>query len=192
MASPFRAGTATRRTAACTGCHAARSVLGRTSAITAYTLPRPITPPPGSCTVGRNPDRPHPRQRCRTLLRRPYRPRHRLHQRPAHRRVRARGPAVLYAHGPAGIGKSALLHRFAALARAEHRHVVEIDAARVASAPALIDQIRETATRSGTVLVVDGIDHLDTVSDALPGGLLSVTARDGVTVVAGRRAPRLA
>ena len=101
-------------------------------------------------------------------------------------------PAVLYAHGPAGIGKSALLHRFAALARAEHRHVVEIDAARVASAPALIDQIRETATRSGTVLLVDGIDHLDTVSDALPGGLLSVTARDGVTVVAGRHAPRLA
>jgi predicted ATPase len=71
-------------------------------------------------------------------------------------------PAVLYVHGPAGIGKTALLHR----------HVVEIDAARVASAPALIDQVRETATRSGSVLLVDGIDHVGAADDTLPSSLL--------------------
>ncbi|MFH8693504.1 MULTISPECIES: ATP-binding protein [Streptomyces] len=99
--------------------------------------------------------------------------------------------AVLYAHGPAGIGRTALLHRFAALARAEHRHVVEIDAAHVTSAPALTDQAREAATRSGSVLLVDGIEHIG-ADDTLPGSLLSARARGGVTVVAGTDAPPLA
>ncbi|MGV9356485.1 AAA family ATPase [Streptomyces misionensis] len=36
-------------------------------------------------------------------------------------------PAVLFVHGPGGIGKSMLLRRFAAEARAAGRQVLEID-----------------------------------------------------------------
>lgn len=103
-----------------------------------------------------------------------------------------RTSTVLYVHGPGGIGKTALLHRFAALARAENHPVVEIDAARAASASALLAQVRRAAAVPGTVLLVDDVDHVREADGTLCCGLLPEPGESTVTVVAGRCAPDVA
>ncbi|MFF5187377.1 AAA family ATPase [Streptomyces sp. NPDC000345] len=96
--------------------------------------------------------------------------------------------AVLYVHGPAGIGKTALLSRFAAIARAGDRRVVEIDAARSASAEALWGQIREAAAVPGTVLLVDDVDQVGGADGALPP-IVPAEVGEALIVVAGQNAP---
>jgi hypothetical protein len=97
--------------------------------------------------------------------------------------------SILYVHGPAGIGKTALLHRFAATARDAGRHVVLIDAAETASVSRTRDRIAEATQSAGSVVLVDNTDAhpgtmrqlADTLADCLP--------EDAVTVLAGRCAP---
>ncbi|MEU9558158.1 hypothetical protein [Streptomyces fumanus] len=101
----------------------------------------------------------------------------------------ARTSAVLYVHGPAGIGKTALLHRFAALARAEGRPVVELDAAGGASVPDLLARAGRAHAVPGTVLLVDDADLVRGADGALPHGLLPKAEGGTVTVVAGEHAP---
>ncbi|WP_426570545.1 AAA family ATPase [Streptomyces canus] len=101
----------------------------------------------------------------------------------------ARTAAVLYVHGPAGIGKTALLRRFAALARTERHPVVEIDAADVASASDLLTQADRAHAVAGTVLLVDDADRVRGADGALPHGLLPKAEQGTVTVVASEHPP---
>ncbi|MGW2447863.1 AAA family ATPase [Streptomyces sp. NPDC001675] len=101
----------------------------------------------------------------------------------------AESGAILYVHGPAGIGKTALLGRFAAIARAGDHHVVEIDAARSASAPALQGQVREAAAIPGTVLLLDHIDRVKGADGTMPSALLAEAGDNTLTVIAGHDAP---
>jgi hypothetical protein len=94
-------------------------------------------------------------------------------------------PAILYVHGPAGIGKTALLRRFADFAGAADRRVVPIDAA--GSAPELAARVRAAVAGGGAVLLLDDVDRVPGAGDVLPAAL----GEDTVVVVAGRHAPGL-
>jgi len=98
--------------------------------------------------------------------------------------------AVLFLHGPGGVGKSALLRRFADEARAAGRRVVEVDGRSVEPSPAAFE------TEAGAALVDDRVVLLvDTfeLCAGLEGWLRDrflPRVRHGVLVVlAGRRPP---
>ncbi|MFE0474868.1 hypothetical protein ACFW2V_24995 [Streptomyces sp. NPDC058947] len=87
---------------------------------------------------------------------------------------------VLYVHGPAGIGRTALLQRFAALARDAGHPVVE----------GLTGGANQDGwPPSGAVLLVDDVDRLRGPDGSLPPGLLPRAGRGTVTVVAGEYGP---
>ncbi|MFE6196115.1 AAA family ATPase [Streptomyces sp. NPDC057838] len=96
---------------------------------------------------------------------------------------------LLYLHGPAGMGKTTLLHRCADLARASGHQVVEIGAADADSPARLRHRLLKAAPREDSVVLVDDMDVYQgvvrqvahVVADALPDG--------AVAVLAGRTAP---
>ncbi|MEV5147292.1 ATP-binding protein [Streptomyces sp. NPDC052727] len=99
-------------------------------------------------------------------------------------------PAVLFVHGPGGIGKSMLLRRFAAEARTAGRPVLEIDGRIVQPTPEAFEREAETAfTRDGTVLIIDTFERCQGLEGWLREKFLPRLPDGAVAVIAGRQPP---
>ncbi|WP_159106882.1 ATP-binding protein [Streptomyces rishiriensis] len=99
-------------------------------------------------------------------------------------------PAVIFVHGPGGIGKSMLLRRFAAEARAAGRPVLEIDGRIVQPTPEAFEREAEAAfTRDDTVLIIDTFERCQGLEGWLRERFLPLLPDGVVTVIAGRQAP---
>ncbi|MFF8997136.1 ATP-binding protein [Streptomyces achromogenes] len=99
-------------------------------------------------------------------------------------------PAVLFVHGPGGIGKSMLLRRFAAEARAVGRPVLEIDSRTVQPTPEAFEREAGAAfTEDGTVLIIDTFERCQGLEGWLREKFLPGLPHGGVAVIAGRQAP---
>jgi hypothetical protein len=99
--------------------------------------------------------------------------------------------AVLYLHGPGGIGKSMLLRRFAVEARSAGRPVIEVDGRMVDPTPAEFQQLLAGAlTEPGSVVLVDTFfEHCDTLETWLWDQYLPRLPVGTVVVIAGREPP---
>jgi len=109
---------------------------------------------------------------------------------------------VLLVHGPGGIGKTTLLHRFRMRALAEGRPVVSVDGRDVDCSPdsfqAAVDRATlrcpdlEAAGRdalAGAVLILDGYDHLSGIDAWIREEFLPSVPAGTVVVLAGRNQP---
>ncbi|MFJ4696388.1 ATP-binding protein [Streptomyces sp. NPDC088766] len=101
-----------------------------------------------------------------------------------------RAPAVLFVHGPGGMGKSMLLRRFAAEARAAGRQVLEVDGRITQPTPEAFEKEAEAAlTGENTVLLIDTFERCQGLEGWLRERFLPRLPDGAVAVVAGRRAP---
>jgi DNA-directed RNA polymerase specialized sigma24 family protein len=99
---------------------------------------------------------------------------------------------VLYVHGPGGIGKSALLRRFATEARAAGRRVVTVDGHTVDPSPAAFEaQAGEVLTGERVVLLVDTFELCQGLAGWLRERFLPRVPVGALVVVAGRNPPDL-
>ncbi|MFD5481589.1 AAA family ATPase [Streptomyces hawaiiensis] len=97
---------------------------------------------------------------------------------------------VHYLHGPGGIGKSALLRRFAQEARRAGRPVVEVDGRTVAPTPeAFAAEAEEAVVESGAVLLVDTFEQCQGLEGWLWEQFLPRLPIGAVVVIAGRIPP---
>jgi hypothetical protein len=130
------------------------------------------------------------------------------------------GAAAVYVCGPGGIGKSTLLHQFAALAARRGRRVVRFDAAETAptadavlaglaraagpvgpaarpvtglvGSPVDVDEVLAAlAGTPGPVLLIDGAEHLATLDRWMREEVLARLPADSIVVLAGRGEPGL-
>jgi hypothetical protein len=111
--------------------------------------------------------------------------------------------AVLFFHGPGGIGKSALLRRIAVEAERRGRRAVQLDRRSVAGGPAAFgaaltaaldrpdeaDPFAALHDHPPVVLLLDGMDELAPVEPWLRDELLPRLPARTLTVIAGREAP---
>ncbi|MFJ9033070.1 ATP-binding protein [Streptomyces sp. NPDC102274] len=96
-------------------------------------------------------------------------------------------PAMLYVHGLGGIGKSALLRRFADEAHGAGRVVVEVDG-RSGFAPAAFESAAAEALNcDDPLLLVDGFEHCQGLEGWLRQRFLPRLPDRALIVVAGRR-----
>jgi hypothetical protein len=99
-------------------------------------------------------------------------------------------PSVLYLHGPGGIGKSALLRRFALEAQEAGRPVIEVDGRTVAATPEDFEHAAGKAIgEPNTVLLVDTFELCHGLEHWLWEQFLPRLPLGTVVVVAGRAAP---
>ncbi len=114
----------------------------------------------------------------------------------AHFRATLRGgpeaPAVIYLHGPGGVGKSTLLRRFADEARDTGRPVIEVNGRLIDPSPQGFTTEIGTAVAPATVLIIDAFEHCQGLEDWLRESFLPALPHDAVTVIAGREAPSVA
>ncbi|MEV5407795.1 ATP-binding protein [Thermopolyspora sp. NPDC052614] len=100
------------------------------------------------------------------------------------------GPGVLYVHGPGGIGKSALLRRFAQEAAAAGRPVFRVDGGGLEPSPAAFEAAAGPALRDpDAVLLIDGFERIQDVEGWLRERFLPRAPLGAVVVIAGRRPP---
>ncbi|SHN44705.1 ATP-binding protein [Cryptosporangium aurantiacum] len=99
-------------------------------------------------------------------------------------------PIVLYVHGPGGVGKTALLHRFAALAQGAGRIVVQVDGRMLDPTPAAF-QLHGGAARSDdrVVLLVDNFERCQGLEAWVREQFLPSVLDGVVVVLAGRQPP---
>ncbi|RSM73259.1 ATP-binding protein [Actinoplanes sp. ATCC 53533] len=98
--------------------------------------------------------------------------------------------SVHYLHGPGGIGKSALLRRFARDARAAGRTVVEVDGRTVDPTPeGFQEAIGAALTDPALVLLVDTFERCQGLEGWLWERFLPQLPAGAIAVVAGRTAP---
>jgi hypothetical protein len=98
--------------------------------------------------------------------------------------------AVLFLHGPGGIGKSALLRRFADEAHAAGRRVVELDGRSVEPSPAAFEAEAGAAlVDDKVVLLVDTFELCAGLEGWLRDRFLPRVRHGVLVVLAGRRAP---
>ena len=98
--------------------------------------------------------------------------------------------SVLYVHGPGGIGKSALLQRFADDSRAAGRPVCRIDGRAVDPTPkAFAEQAGEGVRAPGAVLLVDTFERCEDIGPWLRRDFVPGLADDALVIVASRRPP---
>ncbi|AYA15486.1 ATP-binding protein [Streptomyces alfalfae] len=98
-------------------------------------------------------------------------------------------PTVLYVHGPGGIGKTALLRRYAQEARAAGRPVVHVDGRTVPGTPPAFEAAAAGAREPGTLLLIDTFEQCQDLEGWLHEEFLLDLPEDTVVVVAGRLAP---
>ncbi|MFK0252812.1 AAA family ATPase [Streptomyces sp. NPDC090445] len=97
--------------------------------------------------------------------------------------------SVLFLHGPGGIGKSALLRRFASEARAAGRTVVEVSGRTVSPEPAGMERsVAAVVNEPGAVLLFDTFERFQGIEGWLCGELGRLPG-ESVVVIAGRSAP---
>lgn len=97
---------------------------------------------------------------------------------------------VLYLHGPGGIGKSALLRRFAQEARGAGRLVVEVDGRTVSPTPeGFTEAAAKAVAEPGAVLLVDTFELCQGLEGWLWEQFLPRLPLGAVVVVSGRQAP---
>ncbi len=98
-----------------------------------------------------------------------------------------RSPArVLIAYGPGGIGKTTMLQEFGRRARAAGRVVRLVDGREIDPSPA---GFRAAVEPMGTVLLVDGYEHLGAIDGWLRREFLPGRNAGDVIVLAGREPP---
>jgi hypothetical protein len=108
--------------------------------------------------------------------------------------------AVLYLHGPGGIGKTSLLNAYAEVASAEGAAVARLDARDLAASPgAILNAIRGVVEvpddgpigepAGQLVLLIDSYERLTPVDDWIRERLVPRLPVDAVTVLAGRTPP---
>jgi hypothetical protein len=100
-------------------------------------------------------------------------------------------PAVLHVHGPGGIGKSALLLRFADEAAAAGRDVVRVDGSTLAPPEPATFEAGAAAALTGDrpVLLVDAFEHCQGLESWLVRHFLPRLPASALVVIAGRRPP---
>ena len=96
---------------------------------------------------------------------------------------------VLVVHGPGGLGKSTLLHEFRRRARAAGRDVRLVDGREIEPSPA---GFAAAAGPPGTVLLIDGYEHLTAIDAWLRADFLPGRSAGDVVVLAGREPPAAA
>jgi hypothetical protein len=95
---------------------------------------------------------------------------------------------VFYVQGPGGIGKSALLDRLAADARASGRRVVEVDGRLIEASPhALANAVGEPA--AGVVLLIDTFERCQGLETWLSRRFLPSLPSSAIVVIASRLSP---
>lgn len=96
--------------------------------------------------------------------------------------------AVLYVHGPGGVGKSTLLRRFADEAMGRGRHVIEVDGRTTEPSPASFQAVVGMVPE-GSVLLIDTFERCQGLEEWLRERFLPALWHDTTVVVAGRDAP---
>jgi hypothetical protein len=97
-------------------------------------------------------------------------------------------PVMLYLHGPTGIGKSALLRRFADEARATGRPVVPVDGLSIAARPEAFEAAAaEALEQDRALLLVDGFEQCQGLETWLRTRFLPRLPEHALIVAAGRR-----
>jgi hypothetical protein len=97
--------------------------------------------------------------------------------------------AVLHFHGPGGVGKTALLQRFAREARAAGREAILVDGHAVAASPDAFVAAVGPSIGARTVLLVDTYEALTPLDAWLRERFLPELPAGALVVIAGRRAP---
>lgn len=99
-------------------------------------------------------------------------------------------PQVLLVHGAGGMGKSALLRRFADDAQERGRAVVWVDGEYVvASTTALTEAAEPVHDVDQPVLIIDGFEHCQVLETWVRDHFLRTVPADTVVVIAGRQRP---
>ncbi|WP_395729060.1 ATP-binding protein [Nakamurella sp.] len=101
-------------------------------------------------------------------------------------------PRVLYLHGPGGIGKTTLLHRYRIAAQRAGRPVLVLDTRDIDCTPDGFLGVWDARGSSSTVLLVDGYDRLRPIDDWFRDEFLIRLPTNSVVAVAGREAPAAA
>ncbi|MFD6287081.1 ATP-binding protein [Streptomyces sp. NPDC060205] len=100
---------------------------------------------------------------------------------------------VLYLHGPGGVGKSALLSRFADEAQARGRRVITVDGRDLTAREEDFEaEAGPVGADERVVLLVDTFERCQGLERWLRESYLPALPGDAVVVIAGRRPPALA
>jgi AAA ATPase-like protein len=97
--------------------------------------------------------------------------------------------AVLHLHGPGGVGKTALLQRFAREARAAGREAIVVDGHAVEASPAAFEAAVGKHIGDRAVLLIDTYEALTPLDAWLRERFLPPLPVGALVVVAGRRPP---